>query len=152
MKGEHGPGAWLGIQTVGEAGLGTGGLVGERKWLTPGGQAVWEALDVLCRLSFDASEGHTGLLRLDDPGRLSVHVEQVIRKAVPRLQRKLADGDAPASVNVSRIGVAHDPACQAQQPVDGSPSFLLCGHCISPTQQFCWLTGRKARDWEEVSR
>ena len=56
VKGKDVAAARFGIEPVGEAGLGAGGLAGERQRRAPGGNAEGHALHVLLGLFFDAGE------------------------------------------------------------------------------------------------
>ena len=58
------------------------------------------------------------LLRFDHTHGIAVDVEQVVGRAVARLQRELADGNAAGGVNVDGFGVLHAPARQMECFVD----------------------------------
>jgi hypothetical protein len=124
VEGEHWARAWNRVEAVGEAGFDAGGLVGERQRVAPARQTGGQALGVFVGLGFDAGEGDAFLLGLDHPGRLAVHIQQVIGEAVTG-QRKFTDGDATRGMDVGRGRIADVPARRLQQHINFSPSSLF---------------------------
>lgn len=74
MEREHAARLGFGVEAVGEAGLGAGGLIRERQRVVPARQAGGQALGVFGGLGFDAGQGHALLLGFDDAGGLAVHI------------------------------------------------------------------------------
>ncbi len=121
--------ARFGVDAVGKAGFGAGGLVSERQRVVPARQAIRQAFGVFVGLGFDAGEGHTLLLGFDDAGGLAVDVKQVIGKTVAGFEREFADRHAACGADVDFRCVAHMPASGCKQLVYGSPGLLFRRHC-----------------------
>ena len=82
------------------------------------GKPIRHSRRVFLRLHLDAGEGFALLLRLDDPNRLAIDVEQVVGVAVARFQAELPDRDTPPGVQVHRIAGLDVPARLDQGSVD----------------------------------
>ncbi|MEJ7811496.1 MAG: hypothetical protein WKG32_13875 [Gemmatimonadaceae bacterium] len=108
-----------GVEAVGEAGLDAGALVEEGKRPDRRGDTGGEPGAVLLALKLHSREGGPRPLCLDDADGLPFRVEQVIGEPVPRLERKLADGDAGPRREIQRGEVLHLPAGLGQGAVDG---------------------------------
>ena len=85
VEGEHPPRGGYRIEQGGEAGLPPGGFVAERERAVheEGGQCAGIGGLVLAGLGFDAGQRRARFLGLDDPHRLPIHEQDVVRR-VPR--------------------------------------------------------------------
>ena len=118
MKAKDRQGAWLGVQTVGEAGFDAGRFVRERKRTVPCGQTIGQALGVSLRLRLDACQRDTFFLGFDDSRSSAVHIKKIVGKAVAWFQGEVSDRNAAVSQDVRFALIAYRPACLGEQPVD----------------------------------
>lgn len=117
-----------GVQPVGELGLHTGGFKQKRQGPAPGGQGGGQALSVALRLDLDAFEGAALFFGLDHAAGFAVHIEQVVGKAVPGVERKFADRYPVRRVQIDLVDVANMPASSLQELVDLDAGFGFWGH------------------------
>ena len=86
-----------------------GALPHEGQRAAPGGQRGWQTLGIAAALQFYAGERSALFLGLDHAAGLAVHVEQVVGKPKPGVEREFADGDAGGSVDVGIRDIADVP-------------------------------------------
>lgn len=122
---EDRPAPRFGIEAVGEASLDAGGLVEEGKRVPGPGEVGRHALGILTGLKLDAGERGPHCLGLDHTGRLAVHIEKVIGKAVAGFERELADRDPSGRMDDGPGGILDDPPGGLESRVDGLACVFL---------------------------
>jgi len=80
---------------------------------------------VLLGLGLNASQRCSFSFGLDYANRLLIDVEQIVGKAVSRLEGEFTDCDATASVKVGSCNVLHTPARLLKHFIDGLARFLF---------------------------
>ena len=118
MKAEYRAAARLGIEAVRESRFHTGALIQKWQWSNMGWQVRGEALAVLLGLDFHADEGHAFFLAFDDAGCLTVHIDEIIREAVPAHEGKISEDYAPPGMKICALVVLNFPASLFQRLVD----------------------------------
>ncbi len=118
MEAEYRAAARLGIEAVRESRFHAGALIQKWQWSDMGGQVRGEALAVLLGLDFHADEGHTLFLGFDDAGCLAVHIEEIIREAVPAHEGKIPEDHAPPGMKICALVLLNSPASLLQRLVD----------------------------------
>ena len=118
MEAEYRAAPRLGIEAVRESRFHAGALIQKRQWPDMGWQVRGEALAVLLGLDFHADEGHAFFLGFDDAGRFAVHIQEIIREAVPAHEGKISEDHAPPGLKMCALVVLHSPACLFQRLVD----------------------------------
>ena len=98
MEREDAATARVGIEAIGEEGLGAGALVGERQRRFPRRETERNAGDIFGGLLFDAAERGAFGLGFDRADGFAVHEERVIGLA--GFEGQLADGDSVAAVRL----------------------------------------------------
>jgi hypothetical protein len=106
------------VQPVGELGLYPGGLKQKGQGSAPGRQSRWQALGIALRLDFNAFEGGAFFFGFDHAAGFAVHIEQVVGKTVPGIERKFADGHALCAINIGVVQMADLPTGLLKQTVD----------------------------------
>ena len=112
VKSEDVAAARHGIETIGEAGFGAGGLVAERQRRAPGGNPEGHAFHVLLGLLLDAGQRMAGGFGLNRADRFAIDKERVIRLAA--FEGKLAHGDAARGREIHRPFVLHHPTARVE--------------------------------------
>ena len=127
METEHRAAARLGIEAVRESRFHAGALIQKGQWSDIGGQVRGEALAVLLGLDFHADESHAFFLGFDDAGGLAVHIEEIVRKAVPAHEGKISEDYAPPGMKICALVVLNSPACLFQRLVDVLARLIFWG-------------------------
>ncbi len=111
--------AWFGIQPTSESGFYSCALVTE--WERPyrRGKMCRKPFAVLPGLGLNASQRRSFPFGFDYANRLLIDVEQIVRKAVSRLEGEFAERDATASVEVGSGDVLDKPARLLKHLIDG---------------------------------
>jgi len=68
-----------------------------------------EAFAVFGGLDLDPDQGHARLLRFYHTGRVSIDVEEIVGKAVPRSEHEFANRNAASGFNVAAVAVLDEP-------------------------------------------
>lgn len=84
VKSVNGSASGIGVKEVGKAGLNPRALVQEGKGTDVSREVLGQTGGVLLCLNFDSRERDPYLLRLDDPGRLTIDVKEVVGLSVAR--------------------------------------------------------------------
>src|SRR5436853_6240148 len=103
METEHRTAAGLGIEAIRESRFHAGALIQKWQWSDIGGQVSGEAFAVLLGLDFHADKGHAFFLGFDDAGCLAVHIEEIIREAVPAHEGKISEDHALAGMKIGAL-------------------------------------------------
>ena len=111
--------AWFGIQPTGEAGFYSCTLITE--WERPHwrGKRCGEPFAVLPGLGLNAGQRRSFSFGFDYADRLLIDVEQIVGKAVSRLEGEFADCDATASVKVGSGDFLDEPTRLLKHLIDG---------------------------------
>src|ERR1035437_1283463 len=80
-----------------------------RRRAARGGNILGKPDAVFGGLDFDADQGHAGLLGFHHAGCVSIDIEEVVGKAMPRGERKFANGYAAAGFNVDCVAILDEP-------------------------------------------
>ena len=123
VKPEHPTAARRRVEQVGEPRLHPRGLVQEGQRADRDRDLRGEAVGVVLGLRLDPREGCALFLGLDDPRRLLVHVQQVVREPCVRLE--LPDRHAQPRGHVHLVPALHHPPGLRQGRVDVLASALL---------------------------
>ena len=123
VKREDLPAAGERVEVAGELGYGTGGLEGERQRQVIVRQAIRQPGCVLGRLDFDARQGMTFRLGLNNADCLGVGVEHVV--GVAGLERELPNSNARCRHDVHRPAIQNLPATRLKLAVDLLAGLLL---------------------------
>ena len=102
--------AGLRVQTIGELGFDPGGLKQKRQRPAPGRQGCRQALGIALRLNFNPFEGDAFFFGLDHATGFAVHIQQVVCKAMARVEREFTNGHAQCGMQIDLIDIANMPA------------------------------------------
>jgi hypothetical protein len=91
MKAKNTPAPRLRIKSAGKTGLGPRALITQWKGSDVGRKALRQPFAVPESLDLYSGKRSSFLLSLDDSGRSTVDIQQVVSGTVPRLQGKLSD-------------------------------------------------------------
>ena len=131
VEGEDLPAARMGVETIRELGDLSGGFVGERQRTVPCRDLLVEPLRVALRLDDHPLEGVSDRLRLDDPDRAPLGIEQVVGEPgqvfflLLPLQPVFPDSHAQPRMDVHGVEVLDIPAAGLELPVDLLTGLLL---------------------------
>ena len=122
------------VEAVNEACLDAGAQIEERERIDGRVEFIGESGRVLINLQFDTGQRVSGGLGLQDPDRLGLDEQHIVREAVAVRHLELPNGDARSSRQIQLIAVLNKPSSGVQGLVDLLARPLLWGewvHCFS---------------------